>query len=122
MTGLYALKGNLENRAISVQMFVSAPSACAKFIQLLPLYGLNINSATVYQIGVFDEESMKINPFDSPTLVAWATVDYETMLPDTTVKKLKNNGVIPSDDTFVTVESVNSAITEIKDKISNLQK
>lgn len=120
MNGIYGLKGNLENRILSVQMFASPPSACAKFIQLLPLFGLTINSSQVYQLGNIDEESMRCNIFDSPIAVAWSTVDYETQLPDTTVKNLKNHGVIPSDDTFVTVDSVNKSIQAINARLDNL--
>lgn len=120
MNGIYGLKGNLENRILSVQMFAAPPSACAKFIQLLPLYGLNVNSAQVYQLGTIDEESMKCNIFDSPIAVAWSTVDYESQLPDTTVKNLKNHGVIPSDNTFVTVDSVNKSIQAINARLDNL--
>lgn len=120
MNGIFGLKGNLENRILSVQMFAAPPAACAKFIQILPLFGLNINSSQVFQLGTIDEESMKCNIFDSPIAVAWSTVDYETQLPDTIVKNLKNNGVIPSDNTFVTVDSVNKSIQAINSRLDNL--
>lgn len=114
---LYFLVNQRTHAVCRVSAQRSDAEMITEFLNILVPFGLNINSAVIYHVADFDDETMEVESCRR-RLVEWSSTDYEESLPDGVLRSLKKTGAIPSDHPVVDADAINSRLEHLEHLIT----